>query len=467
MDSATLEPGSTTALRVASWNLNHWQQPTQPIDTRAGAWAFLKSEIGADVALLQETVPPSTLDRRSYVFREIADYRPWGSAVVALDSKLRLEEIWSVQTRFSRRRFTIANTFPGSVAVGEISFDGLAPITMVSVYGVTDVYAQTTMLRVIADLIPLFDSAHGSRVILAGDLNIVTTTQDEYYLRRAKGILGALESLGLRDVVDVTENRPEPDPNCPCGKQGGCRHLLTWKGAELDHIYVTPSLADQVRSLAVRTDAVERGLSDHAPLVLDLALDRRPAARIWDHETFAVEVGRRHGPAAEHVVEELVAWAEVKERSLLAAGIRGVELMRLPTSEAVDPEMWFQIDRGPLKGWMYTISILARGDVAVQFQYMRQPPFNTPSGREVIQERLNSIEGVAIDAARLSGRPMFKLSVLEKPGALERLMGVLDQIVDETLSSSPAAGVEPTVPTPAIASDDDQGPELTELADIR
>jgi exonuclease III len=447
MDLPKLEAEPSTKLRVVSWNLNHWQQPTRPVDKRAEAWEYLKSGIEADVALLQETVPLASLDRRSYVFHEIADYRPWGSAVVALDPKLRLEEIWSVQTPYSRRRFTIANTFPGSVAVGEVSIEGFAPITMVSVYGVTEVYAQTTILRVIADLIPLFDSAHGSRVILAGDLNIMMATKDERYPSRTEGILGALKSLGLVEVVDITENRPASNPECSCGNGGLCKHLPTWKGAELDHIYVTPSLANQVRSLRLGSDVVERGLSDHMPLILDLELDRRPVAHAWDQATFAAEVGRRHGAAAQHVIEELVAWAEVKERALVAAGIRGVELTRMPCSVAVDPEMWLQIDRGSVKGWMYTVSVLARGDVAVQFQYMRQPPFNTEPGREALRQRLNAIQGVRIEPGRLSGRPTFPLAVLEQPEALERLIGVLDQIVDESLSSpGPVTGAETLSP---------------------
>ena len=68
------------------------------------------------------------------------------------------------------------------------------PLTFVSVYAVTDVYAQTTLLRIVADLIPLFDSAHGTRVILGGDLNMGLTTSDPYYVERGNGILGALKS---------------------------------------------------------------------------------------------------------------------------------------------------------------------------------------------------------------------------------------------------------------------------------
>ncbi len=49
---------AATGLRVATWNLNHWRQPLLPIDTRRAAWDFLPESIGAQVALVQEAVPP-------------------------------------------------------------------------------------------------------------------------------------------------------------------------------------------------------------------------------------------------------------------------------------------------------------------------------------------------------------------------------------------------------------------------
>ena len=52
------------------------------------------------------------------------------------------------------------------------------------------------------------------------------------------------------------------------------------------------------------------------PLVLDLALSAELTPHAWDEESFAVEIGRRHGPAARGVVEALVNWAEQKEREL-------------------------------------------------------------------------------------------------------------------------------------------------------
>lgn len=453
MAADEIAPGTASAravpLRVAVWNMNHWQQPARPIDMRTAAWKYIANDIGADVALLQETVPPRTPQARQVVYREIADYRPWGSAVASFREDARLEEIWAVRTRWSRRRFVLANTYPGSVAVAELTIEGLAPITFVSVYGVIDVYSQTTLLRVTADLIPLFDSAQGTRVILGGDLNLGLATSDPYYRMRGEGILGALKSLGLVDATDATDNRPASRPDCPCGKGGTCRHLATWKGADLDHVYVSEALKDQVRAITVARAAVELGLSDHAPLVLDLELSREPAPREWSPETFAAELGRRHGAAAEAAVTDLIRWAEEKERRLRAQGVRDIDLTRLPTSRgAAPPQLWFQIDyRGTVPALMYSISVRASGDVVVQFQYMLHPPFDTPEGRESLRQQLNAIPGIDLPADRLNGRPTFPLAVLEEPNRREQLIEFLDRIVDETRpTGGPIEEVTPDAP---------------------
>jgi hypothetical protein len=80
----------------------------------------------------------------------------------------------------------------------------------------------------------------------------------------------------------------------------------------------------------------------------------------------------------------------------------------------------------------YTISIRATGEVVVQFQNMRHPPFDTPAAREPLRVLLNSIPGVELQPDRLNGRPTFPLSALRGEPALAMLRSVLDRIVDES-----------------------------------
>src|SRR5664279_1840906 len=214
-----------TALRLAVWNLNHWRQPMLPSDTRRAAWEYLSHGIGAGVALVQEAVPPLELGPDRAVYGEIAGHRNWGSAVVALDPGVSIEPLRAVRIPWTRRRFLLANTHPGSVAIARLLVPGIQPITLVSVYGVLDGSPVSTMHRVIADLVPLFDSPHGARVILGGDLNVSSSTKDPRQIARAEAVFAAIRSLGLIEAKALVVEPPASPLDCPCGNGGTCTHL--------------------------------------------------------------------------------------------------------------------------------------------------------------------------------------------------------------------------------------------------
>jgi endonuclease/exonuclease/phosphatase family metal-dependent hydrolase len=426
-------------LRIATWNLNHWRQPLLPTDSRRSAWEYLSSSVVAQVALVQEAVPPSELDRDRAVYGEMAGHRNWGSAVVALDPAISIEPLRSVRVPYSRRRFLLANTHPGSVAIAQLSVPGIQPITLVSVHGVLDGSPVSTILRVIADLVPLFDSPYGSRVILGGDLNITSATKDPKHIARAEAVFAAIRSLGLVEAKGLIAEPSASSPDCSCGFGGTCTHLATWGQAELDHIFVSPSLARQVTAVTVDPAVVDAGLSDHVPIVLDLALSSEQTPHTWDEESFAEEIGRRHGPAARDVIEKLVNWADQKERELATAtGVRTKTLTRFPTNgSTTEPEMWWQVDLDlEPKGIQSTISIRARGDVVVQFGSMRFAPFDTDAARNDLRLALNGIAAVDIRESQLGRWPTFPLEALEDRANLARLVAVLDRVANESWTSA-------------------------------
>lgn len=427
-------------LRVVSWNLNHWRQPLLPSDTRRGAWEQLTSGIGAQVALVQEAVPPLSLARQQAVYGEIAGHRNWGSAIVALDPSISIEPLRSVRIPYSRRRFLLANTHPGSVAIARLTVPGVQPITVVSVYGVFDGSVVSMILRVIADLVPLFDSADGARVILGGDLNVSRATKDPKALARAEAVFAAIRALGLVEAKSIVAEPPASATDCPCGRGGECDHVATWGSAELDHLFVSPSLSGQVAAVSVDQSVVAAGLSDHVPLVLDLALSSERTAQVWDEESFAAEIGRRHGPGPRDVIERLVSWADQKERALAAtAGLRTKGLTRFPTNGiTTEPELWFQIDLDlEPKGVQYCISVRARGDIKVHLGGMRHPPFDKHAGRDSLRVALNEIDGVDIPASQTNYWPVFPLAVLAEPANLDRFVAVLDRIATESHTATP------------------------------
>jgi hypothetical protein len=349
-----------------------------------------------------------------------------------------------VRTRYSHQTFTLAQTFPGSVIVAKAALPGMAPITFVSVYTVIDVYSQTTLLRIVADLIPLFDSVNGTRVILGGDLNLGTDTAGEPGLSRYRAIFGAIESLGLINLYEHIDDRPPPPDDCRCGRTD-CRHLTTRDGGgNFDYLFATPELANQCQRVVRFDDPDTKALSDHWPIAAEFSAQ---SSRPWDVETFAQELGKRHGVAVARAFDVITDWAERKERQLRAEGHDRWTLTRFPIPDGVDPECWLQLDldRGAHK-IQYTISIKATGKVVVQFRYMTLPPFQDPEVRSELARRLNQIDGIRLD--RTQGRPWFPIDVIADSDRLKSLLDAIQWIVDETVASpeenpSPVGQTEP------------------------
>lgn len=411
--------------------MNHWRQSRVPLDTHRDAWRHLADEVRADVVLAQEAVPAEDLAPARTAYTEIAGHRCWGSAVVALAEDATLTPLRAVRNPWSRRHHLLLNTHPGSVAIAELELPGIQPITLVSVYAVMDGSSLATMYRVVADLVALFDSPQGSRVIVAGDFNVSRSTADVTQRTRAEALMAAIASLGLVEARSLRPVDVAGLPACGCAAVA-CGHLPTWKAAELDHVFLSPALAGQVEAVRVLPELVDSGLSDHIPIVLDLALTTERTPHAWDEEAVAREVGRRHGPAARRVVERLVAWADERERTLGDAdGVRWRSLTRFPTNGiTAEPELWFPLDFNLApRANQPTFSIKASGEVVMQFGAMRHPPFGTEEGRRPLLDALNRMTGVQLPRWQVRTWPRFPLAVLEDDANLAVFVEVLDRIV--------------------------------------
>ena len=438
MAAADRETCSTPVERsvsIGTWNMDHWKRSLQQ---RKDAWGYLQTEVKADVMLLQESVAPSDVPRTRFVYREIAGRRPWGSSVVAFDKELEIEEIDAVGTRYGPTRFSMVGSLPGSVIVARIYVPEVGPITCVSVYGaMDDGYAQTRMFRVIADLIPLFDSDDGRRVILGGDFNVTSATRpDTGELPRYRAILSGIESLGLVNLALKAKKLPDPMQGCPCGAVD-CRHVRTFgenPGTQLDWLYATEELAR--RCTRLRVDHTVMGtLSDHAPLIAEFSVSALQGSGVVDPDSFVQELAVRADPECAGIAEELIAWVGRKHVELEGWGGRAAYFNRLPTRNTDPPEIWFQLDRLPSpdgKGLLqWTFSIKADGCVVVQFQYM-SAPYDSVNAREELWSDLRKINGVTLDK-RLKGRPSFPLRALAQSERREQFQRVFSNMIDRTL----------------------------------
>jgi endonuclease/exonuclease/phosphatase family metal-dependent hydrolase len=260
---------------VATWNLHQgFDRRTTNIDA---TWRYLEEEIKPTVALLQE------VDRRSIRQGKLASpagQTSFETAVVGYG--VNLEEVPDVLTRHSKEiTFPVRSTASGTFVAARVvaPTDGLEPFVAISAYGqMAPIYAQVSVLHAIADLIPLFDSPLGRRVVLGGDLNVFDQAPDKLTRTRWTAILGALESLGLVNLLKLTQPDRGPLPGCPC-RQVDCWHVETFRHRRnasgragywtADYMFATQDLAERlVRPLEVWNDRPEDwALSDHCPLV--------------------------------------------------------------------------------------------------------------------------------------------------------------------------------------------------------
>jgi len=269
---------------VATWNLHHG------VDHRPasmeGTWGYLRDVIRPTVALIQESDGVPATPGGHVLTRPVGE--PWirfETAVVGYEG--RVEPLTEVVSRYARRQTpsSIRPTFPLTQVAARVEVLGVEPFVVVSLYGRIDTYAQTSVLRAIADLIPLFDAPlYRQRIVVGGDLNVFNNgpSADRVSRDRWAAIFEMFRSLGL---VNLLEKRREgerqagkpPLAGCTCGMGDACYHVETWRWRRtvssvwcLDYLFVTPEFEDRLIGpvevwAETHPEVWER--SDHSPLV--------------------------------------------------------------------------------------------------------------------------------------------------------------------------------------------------------
>jgi endonuclease/exonuclease/phosphatase family metal-dependent hydrolase len=266
-------------MRIVSWNVNHWQRH-EP-DRWARVLRALQ-RMGAQVALLQEVLPP-TGDPSRVLFHAIDDTNPrlrWGTAIVAVDESVQLDEWRLVPVGQALEARHVELSHPGTMVVADATVDGEPACTLVCLYGQQiwtangTTYTSTTVHRQISDLVPLLDS-HGRRVLVAGDLNV--TTQWDTRARDQemdRSVFDRMCAHGFRELVTASVPKGY-QADCFCPDAGRCQHIRTlrlhnkldsrpWHN---DYAFASPSLA---ASASVLDDEQWWALSDHAPVLVSV-----------------------------------------------------------------------------------------------------------------------------------------------------------------------------------------------------
>lgn len=238
--------------------------------------------LGADVYMLNEARVPEGIHgayRPATIGRD-GKRRPWSAAVL---SEHQTREVTDAQSswRGRVRNVPFESSRSGAWAVAQVFVDDHPAVTVVSLYGLLDEFADASMHRSLSEISPLVDDRrYSERLLIGGDFNVGTQwpAKEARWNKRDGGVLDRLRSWGMVDCVDRhrLEGRLE---GCPCTSGVECRHVRTrrdrrWPEVpyQADYLFASPALAERLVACEVLgTDAIF-ARSDHAPIVAELAL---------------------------------------------------------------------------------------------------------------------------------------------------------------------------------------------------
>jgi endonuclease/exonuclease/phosphatase family metal-dependent hydrolase len=213
-------------------------------DTKA--WKHLLEELGADLALLQETTPPPVAgEHGAFVQARAYPNHSWGSVIFVRDGQLQ--------------ELSLPEAHHGFLVAAEVTLPGVEPLVAVSVHAkIVEGYVRPNLDEAFEALYPLFE---GRSYIVGGDFNLSRNYDRAYGTKHHSEFLD--DVLPGRGFINAHRKFHREEEQTFWGPQSKIAY-------QDDHVYVSPDLADAV----VRCDVVPRAgfedLSDHSALMLEV-----------------------------------------------------------------------------------------------------------------------------------------------------------------------------------------------------
>jgi exonuclease III len=266
---------NSKALRIVSWNMNSRGVSAA---THRRAWDYLRDELKADLALVQEAVPPKSLEQPVFESTGLTNY-PWGTAVVSfrpdvtLQGRTRVKLADAFEKPVSKHK--LLESHKGASAAADIARAGKTLFTAVSLYGQWEgmpggstYLAGPRVHRTLSDLTDVFRKARRSPVVLAGEFN-VSTQGERSPDNEASAVFARLRGWQLADALALTSASRPRLKGCKCTDGNACTHVQTVNsGAQLDYAFVSSSVLQAMTACFVVQTKAASALSDHHPVVL-------------------------------------------------------------------------------------------------------------------------------------------------------------------------------------------------------
>jgi len=261
-------------VRIATWNMKQAIAPKRPLPQ---LWAWAEQAIDPDVAVFTEARVPKEGTPEGWTAHwqagGVGPRRTWGTVMAARG--VELLPLTSVVV--GHRTHELRPTWPGTTVVADVLRDGERWATLVGLYaltvdndGVSCKHGGFSLRRLLQDIDPLFDSARGERVVVAGDFNLWPSD-----------VATRIRPYDLCDLIELTAPaRRAPLERCAaCRGDTRCGHLWTHRNGnspnaavqQIDFILASKALAGEVRTVYGGVGAFPDAwdVSDHAPVVAE------------------------------------------------------------------------------------------------------------------------------------------------------------------------------------------------------
>ena len=258
---------------LVCWNVEH----------KHASWRVLR-DMEADVALLQETRPPPpdvgiSLD-------DINDPAKWPKGRAGRVAIVRLRD--RVPVEFVESSFTKTPDLLAAARIQPPHAEAFIAISICPDYEYPHALVpgkmgnvDSSLHRSISDLSAFIGRPKHHRVIVAGDFTVMrgpSEYRDTYGSARDQTVFDRMDALGLQCVGPDAPHGRQADPwprwlprdskNVPTFRRIG----TSWAEAEaqLDYVFASKSMVDDVRVHALNNSAYEWGPSDHCRLVIEV-----------------------------------------------------------------------------------------------------------------------------------------------------------------------------------------------------
>lgn len=272
-------------VRLISWNIGR----------RLEAWHQLCSS-EADVALLQEAIPPPSeicpkveVDTTEWVTAGQDGNRRWRTAIAKLSNNVNVEQ-FSVRPIHNAGVDALAVSQAGTLAAAKITPSTGQSFIAISMYGVWEtphistksswIYADASVHRLISDLSAFIGSQTNHRILVAGDLNVLNGYGEggsTYWAGRYATIFQRMKALGLsfvgpqhpfgRRAIPWPKGLPKDSKNLPTYYTS--RQTPETASRQLDFVFASENMLKDIRVQALN-DPSQWGVSDHCKIEINL-----------------------------------------------------------------------------------------------------------------------------------------------------------------------------------------------------